>query len=39
VLLGFAPERAAEVRLGDRADESPQDKHWTCYRFVTRIGE
>jgi hypothetical protein len=38
VLLGFAPEPAAEVRLGDRtADERPQDKHWTCYRFVTQI--
>ena len=40
VLLGFTSQPAAEVRLGDRAAlENPQDKHWTCYRFVVEIGE
>jgi len=40
ILMGFAQQPAAEVRLGDEArEEQPHDKHWTCYRFIAQIGE
>jgi len=40
ILIGFAPQPAAEVRLNDRAaGENTQDQHWTCYRFIAEIAE
>jgi hypothetical protein len=38
ILIGFSSQQAAQVHFGDRDVEGhANDRHWTCYRFVTQV--